>query len=98
LESLFLYIPVEWINRDRDSQLYDPAALSVKLVTLHSSKGLEFPVVCIPGIGYLPHQQGTPEEEARLLYVGMTRAVDQLVMTCDRASAFVERLERALGE
>jgi len=92
------HIPVEWLNRDQDSQLYDAAAPSIKLVTMHSSKGLEFPVVCIPGVGYLPHKQSTPEDEARLLYVAMTRAIDQLVLTCDRDSEFVQRLEGVLGD
>ncbi len=64
---------------------------------MHSSKGLEFPVVCIPGVGRLPSPKETVEDEARLLYVGMTRAVDQLVMTCDRSSEFVQRLESALA-
>jgi superfamily I DNA/RNA helicase len=54
-------------------------------------------VVLIPGIGFMPMQSKPPEEEARLLYVGMTRAINQLVMTCDRSSSFVRRLERALG-
>ena len=49
------HIPVEWINKDRDSQFYDVAAPSVKLITMHSSRGLEFSVVCVPGVGYLPH-------------------------------------------
>jgi len=38
------------------------------------------------------------QEHMRLLYVGMTRAIDQLVITCDRSSAFVQRLEIALGK
>jgi superfamily I DNA/RNA helicase len=91
------HMPVAWLNQDKDSQCYDAAARSVKLVTMHSSKGLEFPIVFIPGIGYLPNQHSTPEAEARLLYVAMTRAVDQLVMTCDRPSEFGQRLEVALG-
>jgi superfamily I DNA/RNA helicase len=62
---------------------------------MHSSKGLEFPIVFIPGIGYLPNQHSHPDEEARLLYVAMTRAIDQLVLTCDRTSQFVQRLEAA---
>jgi superfamily I DNA/RNA helicase len=90
------HIPVAWISKDKDSQFYDAAAPSVKLVTMHSSKGLEFPVVFIPGIGYLPNQHSTPEAEARLLYVAMTRAVDQLVMTSDRDSEFVQRLKGVL--
>lgn len=70
---------------------------SVKLMTMHSSKGLEFPLVCIPGIG-LPHKYTeTPEEEARLLYVAMTRATRQLVMTYGEASQFAERLRSAVA-
>lgn len=89
-------LPIEWVNRDRDSRNYDAAAISVKLITMHSSKGLEFPVVFVPGVGFLPNSQGTPAEEARLLYVAMTRAIDQLVMTCDRKSEFVTKIENAL--
>lgn len=90
-------IPVEWINRNDDSRFFNPAEQSVKLVTMHSSKGLEFGTVLIPGIGRMPAKNIPGEEEARLLYVGMTRAVDRLVMTCDRSSVFVQRLEAALN-
>lgn len=89
-------IPVEWINQDSNSRYYNPAAVSIKLVTMHSSKGLEFPVVFIPGLGFLPGQQSLFVLEARLLYVAITRAVDQLVMSCDRSSEFVQRVEGAL--
>jgi len=89
-------IPVEWINRDRNSRNYDATQDSIKLVTMHSSKGLEFPIVCIPGLGFMPNSKGDPEDEARLLYVAMTRAIEVLVLSCDRRSEFVERLEGAL--
>ncbi|MEQ1893158.1 MAG: UvrD-helicase domain-containing protein [Planctomycetota bacterium] len=62
----------------------------VTLMTLHSSKGLEFPVVFIAGLeeGLLPHKlaldddpEAGAEEERRLLYVGITRAMDELTLT-----------------
>jgi len=64
---------------------------SVTLMTLHTAKGLEFPVVFVAGMeeDLLPHYraQGEPaemEEERRLCYVGMTRARERLFMTMAR--------------
>ena len=64
---------------------------SVTLMTLHSSKGLEFPVVFITGLemGLFPLQKNTAdsselEEERRLLYVGMTRAQESLYLSFAR--------------
>ena len=60
----------------------------VTLMTLHSAKGLEFPVVFIVGVeeGVFPHSRALNdpvelEEERRLAYVGITRAEEQLVLT-----------------
>ena len=86
-------IPFQW-QQDK-KQSYDPAHDSVKLITMHSSKGLEFPFVCIPGIGDLAKDDEL-QDEARLLYVAMTRATHELVMTHGEASVLAERLERAM--
>ena len=54
---------------------------TVKLLPFHSSKGLEYPIIVIPGAGLLPTQDKATEEDARLLYVAMTRATSQLIVT-----------------
>jgi DNA helicase-2/ATP-dependent DNA helicase PcrA len=64
------------------------AEVRVTLMTLHAAKGLEFPLVFLAGMeeGLFPHSRTLQdptqmEEERRLCYVGMTRAMDTLVMT-----------------
>ena len=69
-----------------DIDAWDGGADRVTLMTLHSAKGLEFPVVFMIGMeeGLLPHARvddGDIEEERRLCYVGMTRAMKRLILT-----------------
>jgi DNA helicase-2/ATP-dependent DNA helicase PcrA len=72
---------------------------AVSLLTLHSSKGLEFPVVFISGLeeGVLPYFKAeTPKEiseERRLLYVGMTRAQNLLWLTGARKRRLYARMQ-----
>ena len=70
-----------------DADAYDERA-QITLMTLHAAKGLEFPLVFLCGMeeGLFPHSRtflnpDDVEEERRLCYVGMTRAMDQLVLT-----------------
>ena len=70
-----------------DADQYDENA-RVTLMTLHSAKGLEFPLVFLIGLeeGLFPHSRtllapDDIEEERRLCYVGMTRAMDTLILT-----------------
>jgi DNA helicase-2/ATP-dependent DNA helicase PcrA len=70
-----------------DADDYDERA-QITLMSLHAAKGLEFPLVFLSGLeeGLFPHSRTMLipediEEERRLCYVGMTRAMDQLIMT-----------------
>jgi len=53
---------------------------TVKLITFHSSKGLEFPLVAIPGVSFSGGEAKAVQDEARLLYVAMTRATKELLV------------------
>ena len=75
---------------------------AVSLMTLHGSKGLEFPVVFLSGVdkGILPLEApgrtADPEEERRLFYVGITRAREELLLlTAGEPSAFLQDLPGA---
>ena len=72
---------------------------AIRLMTLHGAKGLEFPVVFLAGLteGALPlthaHSETNIEEERRLLFVGMTRAREELILTCGgKPSCFAAEL------
>jgi len=86
LDALRAYL--EQVSLVADSDAFDPELGAVTLMTLHASKGLEFPFVCIIGVeqGNLPHVRSFEsaeqmEEERRLLFVGMTRAEKKLLIT-----------------
>ncbi len=71
-----------------DLDSYDTSLDRVTLMTLHAAKGLEFPVVFMTGMeeGLFPHSRATDggedlEEERRLCYVGMTRAMEKLYLS-----------------
>lgn len=79
LQEVSLISDIDTVEEEQDA---------VVLMTLHTAKGLEFPVVFLTGLeeGYLPHgrsilEKGGVEEERRLCYVGMTRAMERLYLT-----------------
>ncbi len=76
------------VSLQSDQDVVDPTRGCVMLMTLHTSKGLEFPVVFVAGVehGMLPHErslrsEGDIEEERRLCFVGMTRAEQRLYLS-----------------
>lgn len=86
--SLSGFLELASLTSEADS--VDAEKGAVTLMTMHAAKGLEFPVVYIVGLenGLIPHeravQDGSPasfEEERRLLFVGITRAMKQLNLT-----------------
>jgi ATP-dependent DNA helicase UvrD/PcrA len=84
-ESLDQFLDHAALIADTDD--YDERS-QITLMSLHAAKGLEFPLVFLSGLeeGLFPHsrtmlQPDDVEEERRLCYVGMTRAMDQLILT-----------------
>ncbi|MEW6560728.1 MAG: 3'-5' exonuclease [Pseudomonadota bacterium] len=78
--------------RRNSSSVFDPAHDSIKVMTLHVSKGLEFPVVALVGAGRMPAEGEDEREEARLFYVGATRATQRLVIGASGGGRFAARL------
>ena len=71
----------------------------IHLMTLHSSKGLEFDNVWIMGTedGNLPHTDSSEDEERRLMYVGMTRAKNRLVLSSAMEEGYESRFLKEAG-
>ena len=69
---------------------------SVKLVSMHSSKGLEFERVFIPALDAMPGKNEDEAAEAELLYVAMTRATERLTMSCGGEDGFAGRVGEAV--
>ena len=79
---------LEKIALASDVDGYDPEKGAVSLMTVHTAKGLEFPVVFLTGLeeGVFPHQRSVDddsaiEEERRLCYVAVTRAMKRLFLS-----------------
>lgn len=84
-ESMGQFLEEAALSSDIDN--FDPLAPAITLMTIHNAKGLEFPVVFIAGMeeGLFPHARSLMEpdqleEERRLFYVGMTRAMKRLYL------------------
>lgn len=88
-------IPAVLTKAHRRGEARDEEA--VTLTTLHSSKGLEFPVVLIVALNLLETRDEEFAEEVRLLYVGMTRATHQLHLSASGASPFADSVEASIA-
>ncbi len=70
---------------------FNPGTDSIKVLTMHASKGLEFPVVALAGVGHMPEPEEAEADEARLFYVAATRATQTLFITLSGNGAFKDR-------
>lgn len=71
---------------------YSPGSDQVTVLTIHSSKGLEFDRVILAGIHNIRYVADDMPEQVRLMYVGMTRAKSRLLVTSSDSTVFTERL------
>ncbi|MEN9843597.1 MAG: hypothetical protein RLZZ612_1426 [Pseudomonadota bacterium] len=76
-----------------DAHPYTPHGDAIHLLTMHASKGLEFPLVALPGVGLMPLPHTELQDEARLFYVAATRATHQLLITLSGDGALGHRLD-----
>jgi superfamily I DNA/RNA helicase len=75
----------------RGAGSFDPAADTIKVLTMHASKGLGFPVVALVGAGHMPAPGEDEREETKLFYVGATRATQRLIIGLGGKGQFAER-------
>ncbi len=85
-------IPCHWLGDATSKKRFDPAENKVRLMTIHSSKGLEFPLVIVAGIGFINTSGEAAIHEAKLLYIAMTRSTDKLLLTTHRETDFTRVL------
>ena len=74
---------------------YQSGADAIQVMTMKVSKGLEFPVVALPGVGHMPAVGEDEREAARVFYVATTRATQRLLVTVSGDSGFGQRLRAA---
>ncbi len=78
----------QWLGSKQYKAAFDPEAEQVTVLTIHSSKGLEFRRVILIGTGSLGQDEARIQADARLLYVGMTRAQEALLLTSSAENPF----------
>lgn len=71
---------------------------AVQVLTMHASKGLEFNSVAIPDLGCMPYKNADEADEGRVLYVAMTRATHELLLSFHTDSPFSKKLFDSITE
>ena len=83
-------VPIDMAKNNRNR--ISTKKMAVRLLSMHTAKGLEFPCVAIAGLGFLGRHGEAIEECVRLTYVGVTRATHEALLTYSSESALVQRL------
>ena len=89
-----LGVPCQWLGSSKTKKQFKSSVDSVKLMTMHSSKGLEFPIVAVSGIGSMPADGEDPVSAVKLLYVAMTRSTEKLLLTSHKETQFLSQLRK----
>ncbi|MEP6820994.1 MAG: 3'-5' exonuclease [Chthoniobacterales bacterium] len=84
-------LPHLWMSSRENKAAYNPGHAQISVLSMQSSKGLEFKSVILIGLGHLARGQ-EETERAKLLYVGMTRARHRLLLTASAENPITEKL------
>ena len=83
-------------NTRKRSGDYNPSANALQIMIMKVSKGLEFPVVALPGVGHMPAKGEDEQEAARVFYVAATRATQRLMIGGSGNGKFGSRISENL--
>ena len=90
-------IPASWISRDvRTKEMYDITTDRVSVISIHSSKGLDFDLVYLVGIDHIKPSRTVKKSMDTLVYVAMTRAKYRLVIPYTVETEIIKRLKGCL--
>ena len=93
-----LGIPYLLMAQRSGKRAYDPRKPQVNILSVQSSKGLEFRSVIFIGLGQIETSETQAAQNMKLLYVGMTRAKERLLITASGRNEFTERLGAMTGQ
>lgn len=90
-------IPATWVSQDvRAKEMYDITTDRVSLISIHSSKGLDFDLVYLAGIDHIHPTESTLRNLISLVYVAMTRAKYRLVIPYVEETVLIRRMKDCL--
>ena len=90
-------IPSTWVSQDvRSKEMYDVTTDRVSLISIHSSKGLDFDLVYLVGLDHIHRTEETRQNLVPLVYVAMTRAKHRLVIPYVEETDLIRRIKDCL--